>query len=262
MTEYRYSYGEKLNISPSVLALGFFDGVHIGHRELLRRAKRRAEELGILFGIFTFESDSKIKQGIKRLYKDDTKAKLFSQIGADFVIFADFESVSGLSPEQFVADVLVGTFKVRCAVCGYNYRFGTRASASATDLDMLMRAHGAESIICDRFEWGGDAVSTTRIRELMKEGNIKEANTLLGAPYSIFETVKRGNGVGHSLGYPTVNIPSPKPFLLRRGVYASAVNVGGKLYKALSNVGTCPTFPEREEHVETYILDFDRDLYG
>ena len=260
MKEYRYKYGDKPNIPPCVMALGYFDGVHIGHRELLSRAKERAARFSLPLGVFTFSSSDKIKPDATRIYEDEEKAQLLSELGVDFVIFADFESVRTLTPETFVKEVLLSAFNTQCAVCGYNYKFGVRAAADAEELRRLMNAEGGESIICERFDWGGCAVSATRIRELLSKGNIKEANALLGAPYRVKSEVKAGNKFGHSLGYPTVNTEMPSK-LLRRGVYISAVRAESRVYKALTNVGTCPTFRERAEHLESYILDFDGNLY-
>ncbi len=262
MTEYRYSYGEKPNTPACVMALGFFDGVHVGHRALLSRARLAADKLGLPLGVFTFASDGKIKEGAPRIYSDAEKAEILKELRVDFIVFADFDSIRAVTDTEFVQSILVEKLSVRCAVCGYNYRFGKGASGTASYLANLMETLGGECIICDKFTLNGTDVSTTAIRRLLLGGSIAEANMFLGSPYRINNTVKTGNGVGHSLGYPTINTESNSPALLRRGVYASAVRVGDRVYKALTNVGICPTFPERDEHLETYILDFNGDLYG
>ena len=262
MTEYRYKYGDKPNTPPCVMALGFFDGVHVGHRALLARARSRADELGLALGVFTFSSEGKIKEGAARVYDDKEKAKILQELGVDFIVFADFDSVRSVSSEEFVKNILVDNFDTACAVCGYNYRFGKRAMASAKDLESLMNELSRECIICDNYTVNGLSVSTTLIRGLLSSANIGEANALLGKPFRISGKVSSGNGVGRSLGYPTVNIALPSPSPLKHGVYASALKIGGRLYKAVTNVGICPTFREREEHLEAYILDFSGSLYG
>ena len=262
MTEYYYKYREKLNTPPCVMALGFFDGVHVGHRELLERAKRRADELKLPLGVFTFASDGKIKSGAPRIYSDRQKAEILCELGVDFIIFADFESVRTVSSADFATSLLRDDFKVKCAVCGYNYRYGLGAKGTPELLCEHLREWDVECIICEKLTYEGEDVSTTMIRELLAEGKVKKANEFLGAPLRIRAEVTEGNGVGHSLGYPTINTASPSQSLLRRGVYASAVEAQGKIYKAITNVGVCPTFDAREEHLETYIFDFDGNLYG
>ncbi|MBO5906703.1 MAG: riboflavin biosynthesis protein RibF [Clostridia bacterium] len=262
MTEYYYKYREKLNIPPCVMALGFFDGIHVGHRELLSRARRRADELSLPLGVFTFASDSKIKAGTPRIYSDRQKAEILSELGVDFIIFADFNSVRLMSDLSFAQTVLADDFNVKCAVCGYNYRFGLGASGNANDLEIMLSECGVECIVCEKLEYFGWYVSTSLIREFLSHGNVFAANKFLGEPLRIGGTVTSGNGVGHSLGYPTINTACPSPSLLKYGVYASAVRIGDKIYKALTNVGICPTFTERKEHLETYILNFEGDLYG
>lgn len=265
MTVYEYPkcISDGIKIPSCALALGFFDGVHIAHRELMSVAKANAERLALPFGIFTFSSGSGIKDSSPRLYADKERLSLFESLGADIVIMADFSQIRSLSPDSFVCDVLARDCGCRCCVAGFNFRFGKAAAGSASDLERLMRELGRSAVICDEMKRDGKTVSATLIRSYMAEGKIEEANALLGTPYFIKGRVAHGNHEGRRLGYPTVNMEIDcGRTLLRRGVYRSAVVVGDKIYSSLTNIGRCPTFDEREIHAETYILDFDGDLYG
>ena len=259
----KYAPGKIPNTKPCVMALGFFDGVHLGHRELLRVARDEAARLGISFGIFTFASDSAIKPGARRIHSDKEKCDILYGLGADFVVLADFVDIAHFSAEEFTNEVLIRSLNTHVAVAGFNYKFGRGASGTADDLVTYMAQGGRRAMISDAFYLDGAPISTTRIRAALDKGDMREVAALLGAPYHISGSVERGRGDGSRLGFPTVNTSlnntkaSPK-----RGVYRTAVPIAGRIYPALTNVGTCPTFDERELHLETYILNFEGDLYG
>lgn len=250
--------------SGCVTALGFFDGVHLAHRRLLSEAKALAEGAGLPLAVFTFIGDNgKIKSGSPRLYKDEQKLKLLSECRADIAILCDFDAVSDLTEEQFVGELLISSLETRVAVCGFNFRFGKGAVAGAADLERLMRECGGSATVIPEFIYDGEAVSSTRIRALLEGADMRSAGLLLGKPYFLFGKVSHGNGMGTSLGIPTVNTDIDKAlFSPPRGVYASVCEVGGSLFPSLTNVGLCPTFGERALHAETFILDFDGNLYG
>ena len=245
-----------------VCAIGFFDGVHVGHRELFRVAKKRADELSLPFSVFTFISENEsIKKGA-RLYSTDEKVALIEKYGADEVIIADFEYLREMTPEEFVAGLLIGQLNTVCAVTGNDFRFGKGAAANADDLYQMMNECGREVIRVDDVSLFGKKVSTTEIKARLAEGEVGIANTMLGETYHSTGVVEHGNGKGASLGFPTVNFKTEKHNLLRRGVYRTATLADGGLYPSITNVGTCPTLGAREEHAETFILDFNSDLYG
>lgn len=263
MVRYDYPLKEKINMPECVLALGFFDGVHIAHRDLIARAKKTALAKDMRFGIFTFASDGIIKKDVPRLYNDDEKAEIFEALGADFAIFADFSAISGMSPKEFVADLLCSELGCRVAVAGFNFRFGKFASGNADDLTEIMSDAGGDAIICEEIlADDGESLSATLIRRLITEGEIKRANSLLGSPYNIKGRVLHGNKVGRKLGFPTANIEIEEGRIIPAlGVYASAIPIDGKIYLGVTNVGKCPTFEERRIHLETNIIDFSGDLY-
>lgn len=259
-----YSYGDKqVKIPECVIAIGFFDGVHIAHRALIEEARAEAERLSLPLGVFTFKDSADIKSSPVRLYNDSEKEQLISSLGADFVIFADFPSLRELSREAFIDDVLIRDLGCLVAVVGYNFRFGKGALGDAEYLERSLYNKGKKCIIKDEITLSGKPVSTSYIKELIANGRIKEANLLLGIPYSFSASVERGDGRGHTLGFPTVNSDiGDKAKIIKRGVYRSAVLIGERHYPAITNVGTCPTFGERSPHAESFIFDYEGELYG
>ena len=263
MVIYEYPSGEKLNISECVLALGFFDGVHTAHRDLIREAARIANERGLALGIFTFGSGGAIKANTDRLYDDGEKAEIFCQLGADFTVYADFNSISHFSAEEFVNKILVDDLNCRVCVAGFNFRFGKGAKGDSKLLCQLMESKGGEAAICDEITADGTTLSATMIRSLITSGRIEEANKHLGAPYYIKGRVLHGRSDGRRIGFPTVNMVIDEGKIVPRfGVYRTAVVMDGKVYNGVSNVGVCPTFGGNETRLETHIIDFDGDLYG
>ena len=257
-----YEYPKENRIGKKcVLALGFFDGVHIAHRDLIKTARAIADERGIELGILTFGGGIKAKT--ERIYSDAQKAEIFESLGADFTVIYDFSTIKDMSAEEFVKKILIEELCCSVAVAGYNFRFGKGALGDAEALARLMRECGSEAVIREEITDEGLPVSSTRIRDLLARGEMREAARLLGLPYYIKGRVEKGRGDGRALGFPTVNMALCSGGVpLRRGVYRSVTSIDGALHEGLTNVGTCPTFPEREAHAETYILDFSGDLYG
>jgi riboflavin kinase/FMN adenylyltransferase len=200
---------------------------------------------------------------VKRLYGTDEKMKIFEGLGVDFAVVADFASISSLSAEEFVKTALVGQMGCRVAVIGFNFRFGRGAEGDAETLCRLMAECGGDCEVRRELTLDGQTVCTTLIRSCLESGDIEKATKLLGMPYKISSCAVHGRGVGKKLGFPTVNT-ALEPWIveLKRGVYRTAVKADGRFYNALTNVGVCPTFEQRESHAETYILGFDGDLYG
>ena len=262
MIIYEYPFKEKQNIPKCVMALGFFDGVHIAHRDLLKKAADVAAENNLAFGIFTFASDGNIKATSGRLYNDGEKAEIFEELGADFTVYADFGAISDSTPEEFVKNILCRDLNCRICVAGFNFRFGKGASGDSAKLTELMREMGGDACICEEITADGVTLSATLIRRLISDGRIEEANSYLGAPYYIKGRVLHGRSDGRKLGFPTVNISIDKGHAIPRyGVYRSAVVIDGVIYNGVSNVGVCPTFDGKEIRLETHIIDFSGDLY-
>ena len=258
-----FTYPEKLNIKRSAVALGYFDGVHVGHRELISLLVREARAKGLLSYVLTFaDSLSKTKKTQSIIYNTEEKLKIFESLGVDGVIVTDFLSVASLTPESFVRDVLIDSLGAEIAISGYNFRFGKFAAADSSRLVELMEECGKGAIILSEQKVEGNPLSATLIRGLMMEKKLDTANRMLGVPYSIESVVERGLGLGKSYGFPTINTPIREGFPLPTGVYRTAVKIGNKVFCGVTNLGTCLTVKEREIHAETLIVDFDGDLYG
>ena len=264
MRIYEYNSADSAALTGGrVIALGFFDGVHAGHRSLLKAAKERSERDNVPFAVFTFRSEAADMKAGTRLYSTSQKLSLIEDCGADEVVLADFESMRGLTAEEFVRDFLIAECGCTVAVTGRDFRFGSGAAGSTEMLTRIMRETGRDVIIVDDVTRLGKKVSTTAIKALLTDGDAESAALMLSLPYFIEAIVEHGRGVGRTLGFPTLNCNMAENVgILRHGVYLSTAEIGGVRYPALTNVGVCPTFEERTEHAETYLLDFDGELYG
>ena len=258
-----YSYPEKLNITGSAVALGYFDGVHVGHRELISLLVREAKAKKLKPYVFTFVDDlAKTKKTQSIIYNTEEKLKIFASLGVEGVVIANFSTISGLTPEAFVKEVLIDALGAELAISGYNFRFGKFAAAGSSELIELMEAFGRRALVLSEQKIDGKILSATVIRQLISEKKLDEATKMLGAPYCLEGTVEKGLGLGKVYGFPTVNLPLRSTAPLTTGVYRTAVKIGEKLYTGITNVGSCPTVCEREIHTETLIADFAGDLYG
>ena len=248
-----------------VVALGFFDGVHLGHRDMLSRAKSVAHSKALPLCVFTFTSESEgFKGNNNRIYDTEARLLLLEEVGADIVIACDFALVRHLSPEEFCEDILISSLHAKVAVCGFNFRYGKGACGTASTLRETMQSHGRECLIVEAFlTETGEPLSTTKIKTLFTEGRMEEVNAYLGRPYFLSGLVEEGLHLGRSYGVPTVNQSFPKGTLIpKNGVYRSVAIVDGLAYHAVTNVGACPTFGSRPVHAETFIVGEGFTLYG
>ncbi|MBR5817289.1 MAG: riboflavin biosynthesis protein RibF [Clostridia bacterium] len=258
-------YGDFADIDTShgrVSAIGFFDGVHVGHRELFRTAREIANEKGLIFTVFTFISECENIKKVGRLYSTEEKLKLIAELGADEVVLTDFDEIKDLSPADFVEELLIKNLNTVCAVTGKDFRFGKGAVGTADTLSSIMIESGRATVTVDDVVQNGVKVSTTEIKKRLAEGDVRGANEMLGTPYRISAEVMRGRGVGSSLGTPTVNLPIREQSVLKRGVYYTVAVTDGTKYPSITNVGTCPTYGGIDSHSETHIIGFDGNLYG
>ncbi len=246
----------------SVLCLGNFDGVHIGHSALIEKTVEKRNELGILGGAWCFlqpPADFLLSTPQKRLTTLDEKLELFAKKGLDIAILANFEALRNTEPSAFVRDILIDRCSCQAAVCGFNFRFGK--FGAGTPEALVGFAHG--SLTVAPVELDGKTVSSSTIRELLLEGDAERASRMLGAPYSVSGEIGHGRALGKKLGMPTINLAFEGNKLIPRlGVYASKVTLDGEEYISVSNIGRNPTVGGNEIRLETHIIDFDRDIYG
>jgi riboflavin kinase/FMN adenylyltransferase len=195
----------------------------------------------------------------------ELRREALRRYGAEEVVEIPFDrELSRKSPEEFVLDVLVGDIGAGVVVVGENFRFGHRAAGDFGDLHRLMREMGGEAVAVEVLAISeGAGISSTRIRALISEGRVEEAAGLLGRAYVLRGEVVVGDRRGRTIGFPTANVlPEPDAVVPAHGVYAGFVLVGGQSFAACTNVGVAPTFARAESRVESYLLDFDGDLYG
>ena len=253
--------------------MGNFDGVHLGHQVVVRRAVEKARSRGMRAVAVTFDPHPRavLRPGSepKLLTVLEVREELLLGCGVDEVRVLRFDlELSKKSPGDFVREVLVGELGAGVVVVGENFRFGYKASGDVKDLDRHMRDAGGEAYAVPTYVLGeaagsGEAINSTRIRMLLHDGEAREAARLLGRPYSLRGVVVEGDKRGHALGFPTANVlPGAVALVPGRGVYAGHVRVGEERYGACTNVGVAPTFERRESRVEAYLLDYDGDLYG
>lgn len=253
----------------AVVALGNFDGVHLGHQVVLRRAVEEGRRRGVRVIAATFHPHPRavLAPGSepRLLTTLELRREALQRYGADEVWVIRFdEALSRKSPREFVGDVLVGEIGAGAVVVGENFRFGHRAAGNVGDLRRIMRWYGGEAYsVPVRSEDGRAPISSSRIRMLIGEGSVEEAAMLLGRPYVVRGEVVVGDRRGRSIGFPTANVlPDPALVVPARGVYAGFARVGKESYAACTNVGVAPTFERRESRVEAYLLGFGGDLYG
>lgn len=250
----------------SVVCLGNFDGVHLGHRALLTSAKELRARLGedVACAVLCFRAPSSDFLGADKpahLCTLGQKLQLFRACGMDYAFLIDFPEIRGLSPEEFARRVLRDACHVAAVVCGFNYRFGKGGVGTPETLKSLL---DVEVAVRDEVCADGETVSSTRIRNLLREGRPSEAARLLTRPYAICSEVVHGKALGKTWGFPTLNQNFPSEMLIpRHGVYITDCELDGRHYRGVSNVGAHPTVDSAASvNCETYLLDFDGDAYG
>lgn len=252
-----------------VIALGFFDGVHVGHGVLLRRTAELAAQLGARPCALTFDSHPEaliIDHPMPLLCTVTDRADLIRRLyGMEEVIFAHFdESLMHMPWRTFLTDMLIGQFDAVHVVAGYDFHFGYRGEGNAALLSEACAQLGVGCDIIPRVELDGITVSSTYIRKLVAQGDMERARLFLGHPHSLSGFVGHGRQLGATFGVPTVNLPMPTGVQCpAKGVYISTASWGGQCGPAMTNIGYRPTVAcSREITVETHIFDFDGDLYG
>lgn len=253
-----------------VIALGFFDGVHMGHGALLRRVKETADALGAEPAAFTFDKSPTAAltgQTIPLLSTLEDRTELMAQLyGIKSVIIAPFDTMQHMDWEDFIQSYLVGELGVVHVVAGHDFHFGYMGKGNPRRLAEKCGALGLGCDIIEKVEQDGITISSTYIRNLVAQGEMERAAQFLGHPHILTQPVGRGKGIGHSdLGFPTVNLRVPDRVIVPAfGVYATRVWFDGQCRAAVTNVGVRPTVADNDGRitVEGFILDFNGDLYS
>ncbi|WP_282941885.1 bifunctional riboflavin kinase/FAD synthetase [Paenibacillus sp. RC67] len=255
-------------MGPQVLAIGEFDGIHLGHQEVIRRALQTAQRMHIPASIMTFHPHPKEVLGQQKytqlLTPSKQKEQVLSEMGLDKSYLIAFDSdFMKVTPEEFVENMLI-PMNVNTVIVGFDFTFGFRGAGTPDTLCELAAGRFAVEVIRP-FQLNGCKVSSTLVRECLQNAKLEEANRLLGRPYTITGTVVTGDGRGRTIGFPTANIEMSESFVIPAlGVYAVKVTVDGEVYNAVMNVGKKPTFVEDLEKptLEAHLFDFSRSIYG
>lgn len=255
------------NSVKQVMALGDFDGIHLGHQEVIQRTLTTASRLGLPASIMTFNPHPRVVLGQSKYEQNLTplsdKMKLFDTMGIEYVYLVHFSlAFSRISPEEFVTQVLL-PLGVCSIVVGFDFKFGHEGKGTPEAL--IEFSHHQFSVeVVPAFHLSGGKVSSTNIRESLLNGAIETANQLIGRSYRIRGQVVTGDGRGKTIGFPTANIEAVEDYVIpQKGVYAVRCIVKGLVYKAVMNIGTKPTFssPDGKVTLEAHLFDFDQLIY-
>lgn len=247
------------------VTLGKFDGLHLGHKHLMDQVITNKKQ-GLTAVMFSFLVNSGSLFSEKELiYTEEEKVYKLQNSGMDVLISYPFtKKTSSMEPENFIKDILVDRLDAKLLVVGTDYRFGYQRRGDVALLQKYEQTYGYKVICCEKLKWKDTIISSSQIRENLSKGNMEEANEMLGQPYSIIGEVMHGRRIGRTIGMPTTNlIPAANKLLPPNGVYVSMTFVNGRYYPGVTNIGHKPTVgAEKRKGVETFIFDFDQDLYG
>lgn len=253
---------------PTVVTIGTFDGVHLGHQKIIAQITTAAQEKDCDSLVLTFFPHPRmvLQEGteMKQLNTIDEKTALLEQLGVDHLVIHPFDKAfSRMTAEEFVKEVLVDTFRLKKIIIGYDHRFGRNRTADINDLIAFGDTYGFEVAQISAEELNDVSISSTKIRTALNEGNIELANNYLGYPYAITGKVVKGQQLGRTIGYPTANISVKEDYKLipQNGVYVVQSVIHGQTVFGMMNIGNRPTVNGTSQTIEVHFLDFDQDLY-
>ena len=249
------------DFGPCAITIGNFDGVHLGHRQILRRVVTLARDRGVKSAALTFDPHpTKVvapDRAPRLLSTPEERARILETQGIDEILILPFtREIAGLSPEEFVGRILAAKLKPRVVLVGDNFRFGKKAAGHVDTLQQLGRTHGFNVEVQGDVRWRGRMISSSEIRRLIESGEVSRACRMLGRPYALEGSVVHGEGVGSKQTVPTLNLETAAEILPRTGVYVTRTRERGSLreWPSITNVGYRPTFNGQELTVETYLL--------
>jgi riboflavin kinase/FMN adenylyltransferase len=255
----------------AVYAIGNFDGVHLGHRAVIERTRALAAARGATSAILTFEphpADFFAQRSVVfRLTPFDVKARAIEALGVDGIVFLSFDAaLAGLPAEAFVEEILVGCLDIGAAVVGWDFHFGKGRSGSPAFLSRAGERLGFDVDVVEKVETreseSAEVVSSSAVRRALEEGDVEAAARRLGRPYAVSGPVISGQKLGRTLGLPTANIALEPTNRLAHGIYAVRAGVDGQWYDGVASFGVRPTVDNGAPLLETFLFDFDADIYG
>ncbi|WP_172917084.1 bifunctional riboflavin kinase/FAD synthetase [Capnocytophaga canis] len=253
----------------SVITIGTFDGVHLGHQKIIRKLVEEANQRDWYSTIFTFFPHPRMVvqhcNDLKLIYTLEEKSQKLSTLGIDQLITHPFdEKFSQMSAREFVEEFLVKTLNMKKVVIGYDHRFGRNRTADIDDMRQFGVQYGFEVEEISAKEINEVSVSSTKIREALAQGDVKKAWDYLGSPFLITGQVVHGMKLGREIGFPTANIQVDFPYKLipKDGIYIVYSIISGKKIYGMMSIGKNPTIPGKEPSMEVFFFDFDKDIYG
>ena len=251
---------------PGAVAIGKFDGIHLGHQKLIQKIIEQKAK-GYLATVFTFDTSAAAFFGgeEKELTTREEKRIVFEKMGVDVLIeFPLYRETAATEPVEFVQRYLVSQMQAAYICAGTDLSFGRRGAGNYELLQQYADSYGYQVELIDKVRMDGEEVSSTRVREAVRTGQMEAAARMLGTPYSVSGTVEHGRRLGRTIGMPTANLlPEQDKLLPPNGVYYSKVLMGGRIYRSITNIGCKPTVSENHiMGVETYLYDFAGDIYG
>ncbi|MGZ3772650.1 MAG: bifunctional riboflavin kinase/FAD synthetase [Pseudobdellovibrionaceae bacterium] len=259
----------KTALNSSVVTIGNFDGVHLGHQQLIENVVREAQFFGVPSVVYTFHPHPvKVlhpERKTYRLFDLKDQQEQFEQRGVDYVIIENFtKEFSKISPQYFLDHYIQEQLHPKTLVVGHDFSFGADRAGNIPFLEKYCAQKGIRLIIIPPFQYQSSVVSSSLIREKLKNGEVEKANELLGRTYYVRGHVVEGFKRGRTIGVPTANIHPDVEFIPRQGVYCTLTKVGDHLHPSVTNIGVNPTFQEDGKgiKIETHLFDFDAQLYG
>lgn len=249
------------------IALGSFDGLHLGHLSLVRKVKSLAIENSGKSVVFTFKNHPRrflnINNKLELIMTNEEKVKLLQNEGIDILAFKDFdEKIMKMMPEEFI-QWLCKSYNVKGIVVGFNFKFGYKNLGNVELLKKFQEEYNYKLYVMEPYKIHDEIISSTSIRKELIEGNVRKAFNMLSRPYMLSGKVVDGKKLGRTIGFPTANLEINKEKVIpKKGVYYTNVKINEKIFKGITSVGNNPTVNGQELTVETYILDFSNDIYG
>lgn len=255
------------DLQRKAVSLGNFDGVHLGHQKLMKNNLEISKKYSLEPAVLLFKEDTKLRLRHEKDYMTslEDKIEILASMGIETFCLIDFdEKFMNLSPREFIAEIINKKLNASYIICGKDYRFGRKAAGDVETLRKFEERYGFKTSVVDfEKEDENHKISSNSIRDIIRQGNIKKANKLLGRYYKIRGRVVDGMKRGRTLNFPTANLNLSFNYVLPvDGVYLTRVSVDNEFHYGLTNIGTNPTFENADRKVETYILDFKEDIYG
>lgn len=250
-----------------VLTIGNYDGLHLGHQRIIEKVKDRAASISGTSILMTFEPHPlrvlKPEKCIGLITPIYFKRRLIEESGIDVLIIVPFtEEFRLITPEVFVEDILIKRLGMKSLIVGYDFRFGKDGKGDVDMLKYFSGLYGFYFEVVDAITIDGKKVGSNRIRRMIQEGEMERVKKFLGRPHMIEGKVIKGHERGKDIGFPTINIETDFELIPKNGVYVTEVEIDGKLFPSVTNMGYNPTFNDRDLSIETYILNFSENLYG